>query len=160
MNQAATTATDNSVKHTEIERVTEEFIATIRDRGIVHTFEWMSAWFDRVAKAETQDDLINYLAPHSKDKAAINLHLMDRMMQMASQITNKSSSASSNMMREARVSVMAQMVEKNHYGYGSGKSRREEWDRWEQTPEVKTRLEALQASQNPEPSAVRKPEPK
>jgi hypothetical protein len=127
---------------TELEKVEKEFLAEIEKRGIVHVFEWMHSWFGNVAQASIKDEMKGYLGVHAKDPDAINLYLLDRMMSMAKQVSNKSTSSSANLMNEARVSVMASMIEENHNGYGSRYVRSQTWERWQENPETQRRIES------------------
>jgi hypothetical protein len=128
-------------KITNLERLKAELLAEIEERGIVHVFEWMHGWFDRVAEAQIRDQMADYLAPHGKDQEAINLYLMERMMCEARSVSNHSTSASANLMRQARVSVMAQMIDRNYEGYASGHQRRKATDAFYERPDVAKRTQ-------------------
>ncbi len=141
MSKAAKTTS----KPTELERVKAEFLAEIEKRGIVHVFEWMHGWFDTVAAAQIRDEMADYLAPHGKDQQAVNLHLMERMMCDARSVSNHSTSASANLMRQARVSVMAQMIDRNYDGYASGHQRHKAIEEFYARPEVAERTAAYLA---------------
>lgn len=131
MTSSSNTAESVSVTSTapsELEKVQEKFIKEINDHGIAHVFEWMHGWFGAVAKAMVQDDLQNQLGDLAKDPRAVNLYLMDHIMQLSNYADNHSTSPSSNLMKQARLSSMAKIVERNYHGYGSSQDVRRNWD--------------------------------
>lgn len=140
---------DHAVKQalTNVERLQKEFIAALQKDGMAHTFEWASGWFDKLGAAMVEDELRNGMGEHAKDPQAVNLFYMDRVMQMASNVSNHSNMASSNMLRQARLAAMATAVDRNKaHCYGSGANRREAWKTWEEKPESIERHQAALAT--------------
>ena len=132
-NAADATITDapKAAKPTHVEKLTEVFIAELRERGIVHTFEWMAGWFDRVAQAQLEDELdrmgSDYPTREMRDEAT-NLHLLQLMSQMAQSATNTSSLPTSNMMRHARLAAVARVFNRNSRSFGGHRQREQGWD--------------------------------
>lgn len=117
------------------DRVQAEFLAALKKNGLSHTFQWMANWFDAVAEALVQDELQQALGEHVNDPQARGLQAMDMMMSLATSISNHSTSASANLMREARLAALAKIVESNYWGgdvggYGSRSDRRKQWETW------------------------------
>lgn len=119
---------DQPTKPTQIDLVTEAFIAEIQKKGIVHVFEWMSGWFDKVGAAVVEDELAGYLGDFAKDKDAVNLHLLEQMSRLAESVTNQSSLESSNMMRRARLAAMAKKFGRDPRAFGGHAAREAAWE--------------------------------
>jgi hypothetical protein len=114
----------------EVDKVKTAFLAEIEEKGIVHCFEWMSIWFDRVAHAQVSDEVNNYLGEHSNDPVARGLHLVSLVSNIAGNITNQSSNESHNMFKRSRLSAMAKMFANNHNGFGSRNDLSRQWASW------------------------------
>ncbi len=119
---------------THLAQVQDEFIAKLNKEGILHTFEWLHGWFDQVARAAVQDELNRALGDRVDDEQARGLYLADELMNMASNVSNHSTSATANLLRQARVSALARAVNGDvgtfSSGYGSRVHRRKAWEEW------------------------------
>lgn len=130
------TVSETVTPPTEIEKLTKELISAIEKKGLVHTFEWMHGWFDSVARAQVKDELNQYLGEHAKDHEAVNLYLAERVVRESASISNHSTSASSNLMRQSRLSAMAKILDSNHDAYVGSAHRRDQWDAWNEKVEA------------------------
>jgi hypothetical protein len=99
----------------------------------------MNIWFDGIAQASVTDEMNYYLVPHEKNKEAINLYLMNRLMILSRSASNFSSSASANLFNQSRMAVMAKMIDNNREGYGSGAQIREATNAFYAQPHIEAR---------------------
>jgi hypothetical protein len=116
-----------------LDRVQAEFEAEIRAKGMDHVFQWMHGWFDKVGRAIVEDELLRVLGDKARDKQARNLAAMDLLMPLASGISSHSSSASANLLRQSKLSALADIVDYDFgqaNGYGSRMHRLAAWDEW------------------------------
>lgn len=119
--------TPNTQPETAVERVKLRFLAALEKDGIEHTFEWMQGWFGEVAAAVLEDRLKNSLGEHAKNPDARGLFLTDLLMDEARRVSNYSSLSTSNLMRQARVAALADMVNRGG-GYAGSIERSDRTD--------------------------------
>lgn len=132
-----------------VARVQAEFEAALAKDGLVHTFEWMSGWFDQVAHAQVSDELTQALGEHAQDPQARSLQALDMLMSLATSASNTSSSPSANLMRLARLTALANIVEGRFgspIGYASRASRNQAWEAWRQQTQQPLAGQPSQAS--------------
>ena len=125
--QASSVSSDSP----HVDRVQADFEAELRKNGVEQTFQWMHIWFDKVARAIVEDELTRVLGDMAQDPQARALAAMDRMMPLATGISNHSTSVSANLMREAKLAALANIVDYDFgkaSGYGSRAHRSEAWD--------------------------------
>ncbi len=116
-----------------MDKVQAALIADIQKNGMLHTFEWMHGWFEKVAEAAVEDELANKLVSHADDPTARGLMAMDMMMPLATSVSNHSSSPSANLLRQGRLAALARIVNYDFgraQSYGSQAHRRIAWEQW------------------------------
>ncbi len=119
---------NNPPNSPNLDRVQQQLFAAIEKDGLRHTFEWMHIWFDKVARAEIDDELLQSESGH-KDRNLRALIAMENIATLSRSATSFSSSASANLMKQARLSGWAHVLEASN-GYGSRTAVRQEFDKW------------------------------
>lgn len=94
----------------ELDKVTEAYIAEIRERGLTHVLEWASQWYARAARAEVEDMLTHYVAAKTNVAEKEELFLLDRLMNSATSADNFSTSPGHNLMKLARIAALSSAV--------------------------------------------------
>lgn len=118
-----------------LDRVQAEFEAELRSKGMAHVFQWMHGWFDKVGRAIVEDELLHVLGDKARDSQARALAAMDLLMPLASGISSHSTSASANLLRQSKLSALADIVDYDFghaQGYGSRLHRAAAWDEWQE----------------------------
>ena len=123
---------------TALEQLQAEFIAKVQEEGVYRVLEWIGGWYGACARAYVEDEMANALGAHANDRQARELHNLDRMFQEASMVSNYSTSAGHNLMRQAIVARRAELL--SNAPMCGGAARRERWE------EVEARLAPKPAS--------------
>ncbi|MCC5612021.1 hypothetical protein LC612_36140 [Nostoc sp. CHAB 5834] len=104
---------------TQVEKVTAEFLAEIQERGLPHVLEWISSWYTKVAKAKLQDDFAG-IEGRATSAAWKEIQTAELLMYDARSGFNYSTSPGANLMRQARISVLADMLDHSRGEAGFG----------------------------------------
>lgn len=98
-----------------VKKVEQEFIKEIQNKGILHAFNWLDGWLNAAADAEVRDNLDQVSADcegqSSEFKSeARELQLIEQLMSGAGLVSNYSTSAGTNLMRQAKVSALTKLL--------------------------------------------------
>lgn len=123
-----------------INKVQEELIETLQERGVKHTLEWISSWYNKAAEAtiRAEIDEMKANAPEGVDPTeAIKCHLIDQMMRHSNNVDNKSTSIGANAMKEAMAATYAQIFQRE-YGHMLRADLESAFDEWRQARDAST----------------------
>lgn len=110
------------------------FVTHLRSHGIMRTLEWVDEWYERAARGHIEDLLVIRLGEAgAKDPEARELELTEMALRSASQLSHRSSSAGTELMKDKMAHVASDLLR----GYHTLRKDRE--SRW---ASVQARLEA------------------
>lgn len=96
----------------------EKFIKEVNERGVIHVLEWIAGYARQAAEAQIQDEIKGY----PEDLAAH--HFLSEALAAGRSINNKSTSVGSNMMLDARLSVLVTLLKETELYDGIEDARR------------------------------------
>lgn len=101
-----TTVDESQPPARAVDQVKSQLIEAIREKGLHHTLTWIREWYTKAARAMIEDE--NNLQPPIRE-----LHLTAELIRLSRSATNKSTSQGSNMLTEARIEALAEMVDRS-----------------------------------------------
>lgn len=111
-------------KLTHIEAVQKAFIAEVSDKGIEHSFAWISSWFTAVSIAQIEDELASLGEPaYAKDKEVQSLVLESLLVSEGEAMSSPGTSVGHNLMKSHRVAELSRRLRKMSHS-----SRDARWD--------------------------------
>jgi len=102
-----------------VAEIQAKFIAEVKERGIVHALEWIDGWYAKVAEAAIQDEASHSFDPelsssNMEERKCLRDYYLKLQLNWAERVSNKSTSQGANMATEAKVAVLAKLVNRLH----------------------------------------------